>query len=52
MTNSSLRQRFGIAERNSAMVSRIIREAVEDKLVKPYDPKQGKKYAKYLPFWS
>ncbi len=37
---------------NSAMVSRIIREAIEDKLVRPYDPKQGKKYAKYLPFWA
>ena len=52
MTNSSLRIRFGIAEKNSAMASRIIREAMEDHLVKPYDPKQGKKYAKYLPFWA
>lgn len=52
MTNSSLRDRFGIAEKNSAMASRIIREAMEDKLVKPYDPEQGKKYAKYLPFWA
>ncbi len=52
MTNASLRKRFGIAERNSATVSRIIREAIEDKLVRPYDPNQGKKYAKYLPFWA
>ncbi len=52
MTNASLRKRFGIAERNSATVSRIIREAIEDRLVRPYDPNQGKKYAKYLPFWA
>lgn len=52
MTNSSLRERFGIEEHNSAIASRIIRDAMEDKLVKPYDPEQGKKYAKYLPCWA
>lgn len=52
MTNSTLRERFGIAEKNSAMASRIIREAMEDNFVKPYDPNQGKKYAKYLPYWA
>lgn len=52
MTNSSLRERFGIEEQNSAIASRIIRDALEDGVVKPYDPKQGKKYAKYLPFWA
>ncbi|MBU4270897.1 MAG: putative DNA binding domain-containing protein [Planctomycetes bacterium] len=52
MTNSTLRERFGIAEKNSAMASRIIREAMEDNLVKPYDLDQGKKYAKYLPYWA
>ena len=52
MTNSSLRQRFGIEEQNSATASRIIREAMEDGLVKPFDPNQGKKYAKYQPHWA
>lgn len=52
MTNASLRRRFGIAEKNSATASRIIREAMEDQLVRPYDPGQGKKYAKYIPFWA
>ena len=47
-----LRERFGIEERNSAIASRIIRDALEDGRVKPYDPAQGKKYAKYLPFWT
>lgn len=52
MTNASLRKRFGIEERNSAIASRIIRDAMEDGLLKPYDPEQGKKYAKYLPRWG
>ena len=52
MTNASLRVRFGIEEKNSAIASRIIRDAMEDGLVKPFDPAQGKKYAKYQPFWA
>ncbi len=52
MTNSSLRERFGIEEHNSAIASRIIRDTIEDKLIKPYDLSQGKKYAKYVPFWA
>ena len=52
MTNSSLRDRFGISEENAAIVSRIIRDALAEKLIKPYDPEQGKKYAKYIPFWA
>ena len=52
MTNSSLRNRFGIEEHNSAIASRIIRDTMEEKLIRPYDPEQGKKYAKYVPFWA
>ncbi len=52
MTNSSLRDRFGIEKQNSATASRIIKEAIEDGRVKQFDPNQGKKHAKYLPFWA
>lgn len=52
MTNSSLRQRFGFDEKNSAMVSRIIKDALEDGLIKPYDPQQGKRHARYIPLWA
>ncbi len=48
MSNLCLNYRF-IEEQNSATASRIIREAMEDCLVKPFDPNQGKKYAKYQP---
>jgi predicted HTH transcriptional regulator len=52
MTNSSLRERFGIEPHNSAIASRIIAEGIEGDWIKPYDPDQGKKYAKYVPFWA
>lgn len=52
MTNASLRERFKIDKKNSATVSRIIGDALESELVKPYDPNQSRKHAKYLPFWA
>ena len=52
MTNSTLRARLGISEPNKAMASRIISDAIKDGRVKPEDPHQGRKYAKYIPFWA
>jgi len=52
MTNASLRARFGISEPNRSMASRIIADTVEARLIKPMDPEQGKKYARYVPQWS
>lgn len=52
MTNSSLRDRFGIKTQNSAMASRIIRDTTDAGLIKPHDPAQGRKHAKYVPFWA
>ncbi len=51
LTNTSLRERFGIEEQNSAQASRIIKEAVEAKQIVPYDPSAGRKYMKYVPWW-
>ena len=52
MTNTSLRERFGIAEHNASTASRIIRDALDERRIKPYDPDQGKRNARYLPFWA
>ena len=52
MTNASLRQRFGIAEKNSAIASRLIKEALEAELIVPYDENASRKYMKYLPWWA
>lgn len=50
--NASIRERFGIAERNKATASRIIREAVDEELVVPYDPAAGPRVMRYVPFWA
>ena len=52
MTNASLRGRFGIEAKNSATVSRIIRETLAAELIRPFEDNMSKKYAKYVPFWS
>jgi ATP-dependent DNA helicase RecG len=52
MTNTSLRERFGIEPQNSATASRLMNEAVEAQKVKPYDKDASKKYMKYVPFWA
>jgi ATP-dependent DNA helicase RecG len=53
MTNQSLRQRFGLTESKSAIVSQAIAATVDAGLVR-LDEKVGssKKYARYVPFWA
>jgi len=53
MTNQSLRERFEVEEKNYPMVSKIIRETIEARLIKEEDPEnRAKRYSKYLPFWG
>lgn len=52
LTNASLRQRFGVEEKNKAAVSRYIREAVNAGFIKPHDEHAGKKLMKYVPYWA
>ena len=52
MTNTSLRERFGIDAKNSAMASRIIKDAREARLIKPYEEGQSNKSSRYLPYWA
>lgn len=53
MTNTSLRERFNIAENNAAQASRIIAETVDAELIKPSDPEnKSRKLMKYVPFWA
>lgn len=51
-TNSSVRARFGIAEGNSAQVSRVLADAVASGLLVIEDPNVGSKSRRYLPFWA
>ncbi len=52
MTNASLRERFGLPGTSSGSISRLIKEAMNRKLIRPYDPNTSNKYMKYLPIWA
>lgn len=52
LTNSSLRQRFGLKPTSSGSVSRLIKEAVESNYIKPLDPTTSNKYMRYVPYWA
>ncbi|MEW6156090.1 MAG: ATP-binding protein [Verrucomicrobiota bacterium] len=53
MTNTTLRERFKIAEQDYPVASRIIRETIEAGLIKLEDPiSKSKKHARYVPFWA
>ena len=52
MTNTSLRERFGIDAKNTAMVSRIIRDTLDEKQIYIYDESVGTRARKYVPWWA
>lgn len=53
MTNSSLRDRFGLGERKSNTASQIIQSTMEAGLIKLDEPSNtSKRYAKYIPIWA
>jgi predicted HTH transcriptional regulator len=52
LTNASLRERLGVEEKNKAAVSRYIREAVEEGVIKPFEKDAPRNLMKYLPFWA
>jgi ATP-dependent DNA helicase RecG len=53
MTNQSMRERFKLPEKKSAVISQIISATIEADLIK-LDEQVGasRKYARYLPFWA
>jgi predicted HTH transcriptional regulator len=53
MTNTTLRERLKMPEKQRSMVSVLIQEAVDKRLVKPADPdNKSKKFAEYVPIWA
>lgn len=50
MTNTTLRGRFGIAEGNYSMASRVIRDTLEEGLIKKENADDSAK--RYVPFWA
>jgi ATP-dependent DNA helicase RecG len=52
VTNTSIRERFGIDVKNMSRASRLIREAVEDGFIVPRDPAAAPKTRDYVPWWA
>jgi len=52
MTNTSVRERFGIQDANAAIASRLLAEAVDAGLIVVDDPKVGTRRRTYKPFWA
>jgi ATP-dependent DNA helicase RecG len=52
MSNTSLRARFSIDPKNSALASRIIKEALGARKIKPYGDASSRRYMKYVPWWA
>ena len=52
VTNSSVRRRFAIEQQNSAMASRLIRDALDAGVIVLHDAKAAPKLRRYKPFWA
>ena len=52
LTNSSLRERFGLKDSSAGGISRLIKDAVELHIIKPLDPNTAPRYMKYMPIWA
>lgn len=52
LTNSSLRDRFGLKETSAGSISRLIKETTGKKWIKPLDPTTARRYMKYIPSWA
>ncbi|RAX57257.1 transcriptional regulator [Helicobacter monodelphidis] len=53
MTNSSLRQRFNLGDKQHSKASKIISDTLEKGLIKPADPEnKSTKHIKYIPFFG
>ncbi len=52
MTNTSVRERFGIAEKNAATASRLLNEAVDAGVIVIQDTEVGTRVRSYLPYWA
>lgn len=52
LTNASLRKRFGLENKSSGSISRLIKAAMEAGCIKVLDPTTAPRYMKYVPIWA
>lgn len=51
MSNSSLRTRFGLSQKQYPQVSIVIRDAINANRIRPLNEEQGNRNARYVPFY-
>lgn len=52
VTNTEIRKAFGLDEKEKVKASRIIKDTLEAKLIKPVDSTTAPRYMKYVPYWA
>jgi predicted HTH transcriptional regulator len=52
LTNTTVRERFGLGSKSAATATGYIREAIDAELILPYDTTAGRKNMQYIPFWA
>ena len=52
MSNASLRDRLGLSQGQYPQASLVIRAAIDDGRIKPLADDQGRRNARYIPFWA
>lgn len=52
LTNASLRERFNLSETSTSSISRLIKDTLQKKYIKPLDPHTAPRYMKYVPYWA
>lgn len=52
VSNSVLRERFGVEAKNKAIVSRIIKDTVDAGMIKLNDENAAPKMRRYIPYWA
>jgi predicted HTH transcriptional regulator len=52
LTNTSVRERFGIEKKNAAKATALIKEAIHAGAIEIYDAAEGKRARKYVPAWA
>ena len=50
-TNASVRARFGLSPTQQGQASRLIKECVNQKLIRPLEPETAPKHMSYIPAW-
>lgn len=52
MTNTTVRLRFGMSDRQTVQASRLLRDAQDAGLIVAYDPTVGARAMRYVPIWA